>query len=134
MDVHRAVRDDRGVPASVRPALRPLAAGLLVVGVLFGLAGGLAREGGISRAVAGGILAGGLVAESLLLWTLWDGASAHRAVLVQLAVAALLAALLAGRPRLAPLTASVALAATGVLWIGELTVRELLRTSGWGGA
>lgn len=102
-----------------------------VVGALFGGAGGLWTEGGRARAWAAGILAGGLLAESLLLWHAWDGDSAQRAVVIQALAAALLALALSRRVRL---TASVALGSAGVLLAGELVVRELLRTSGWAGA
>jgi hypothetical protein len=105
-----------------------------VVGGLFGAAGALWREGGTARGVAAGVLAGGLVAESLLLWQVWDGETARSALTIQLGAAALLAVALTGRARLAPITLAVATVSAGALFAGELVVRELLRTSGWAGA
>jgi hypothetical protein len=106
----------------------------VVIGAAFGGAGGAWREGGRVRAVAGGVMAGGLIAESLLLTQLWDGPTAQRAIAVQLGVAALLGVILAGRAGLVPLTAAVASLSAAALLAGELVVRELLRTSGWAGA
>lgn len=105
-----------------------------VIGGLFGWAGALWREPGRARAVAAGLMSGGLLAESLLLSQVWDAGAAQRAVLVQLAVAGLLAVVLTGRARLAPVTLTVATVSAGALFAGELVVRELLRTSGWAGA
>lgn len=106
----------------------------LVAGGLFGFAGGLWREGGRPRALAAGLLGGGLMAESALLWGIWDAPTAQRVVVAQAAVGALLAVVLTPRARLAPLTAAVAVGAGTALLVGELVVRELLRTSGWAGA
>ena len=102
-----------------------------VVGALFGYAGGLWKEGGWPQAIAAGILAGGLLAESALLWQTWEGDSAQRAIVIQAVIAGGLALALSRR---VALTASVAAGAFGVLYVGELMVRELLRTSGWAGA
>jgi hypothetical protein len=106
----------------------------VVIGAAFGAAGGLWREGGRERATAAGVMAGGLIAESVLLSHVWGADAAQRAVVVQLVVAAILAVALAGRARLLPLTAAVASVSAGALLVGALVVRELLRTSGWAGA
>jgi hypothetical protein len=105
-----------------------------VIGALFGAAGAAWREGGRPRAVAAGLLAGGLLAEALLLTSVWSTAAAQRALSVELCAAGILGLLLVGRARLAPLALGVAAASTVALLAGELVVRELLRTSGWAGA